>query len=112
MVARTGNVEYGVERSRLTGRGQHSGDAALQCGNLCRYGVVGGVRQSRIEVAVLLEVKESAHRIGGFVLVCRALHNGKYTGFAVFRLVPCVQAVGFQMQFAVIHNYLLYRFNP
>ena len=64
MVASLTDIEDGIEVGSLSAAGQHSPHATLQRGNLGGDGVVGGILQTGIEVALLLQVEELRHLVG------------------------------------------------
>ena len=94
MVPGGADVEDGEEVGRLAGRGQHSCRAALQGADLRSHPVRGGVLQAGVEVTGCLQVKQGPHGLAGGIAEGGALHNGDVAGFAVFRHIPGVEALG------------------
>ena len=105
MISRFTDIEYRVVICRLTGRSEHGSNAAFQLTDLLCHTVVGGILQSGVEIAFLLQIKQSAHLFGGFVFKGRALINGKYARLPVLRLPAGLNAYGF---FFVWFLHLLY----
>ena len=69
-------------------------DAEKMCIRDRCHAVVGGILQSGVEIAFLLQIKQSAHLFGGFVFKGRALINGKYAWLPVLRLPAGLNAYG------------------
>ena len=92
MVAGLADVEDGVEVGSLARRGEHGAHAPLQCADFLGHGIVGGILQSGIEVALLLQVEEQCHLVAVLIFEGGALNNGEFDGFAVFRLIARVDA--------------------
>ena len=89
------DIEQSEEVSRLTAGGQHSGDSALESGDLSRGHIVCGILQTGIKIAARLKVKELAHVVARGVLPCGALVDGKLARFAVSGLIARMQTFGF-----------------
>ena len=97
MVAAAGNVEHGEEVGGLAGACEHCRSAALQGGDLCRHGIAGGIAQAGIEIAVILQVKEPSHGVGGLIAESSTLNDGNLARFSVFRRITGLDAQGFGM---------------
>ena len=94
MVAAGGNVKHGVKRSRLTGRGKHSGGAALKLTNFGGDGIAGGVLQARIEISACLQIEKLAHILTCVIFKGCALNYRYLPRFAVTRSVSALYANG------------------
>ena len=97
VVARLADVEHGEEVRRLTGTREHRCHTAFHGRNLGCHGIVGGVLQTRVEVATGLQVEQVGHRVAGLVLESGALVDGKDARFAVFRLPAALYAQSFDL---------------
>ena len=97
MVAAAGNVKHGEEVGGLAGACEHCRSAAFQGGDLCRHGIAGGIAQAGIEIAVILQVKEPSHGVGGLIAEGGALNDGDLARLAVFRRITGLDAQGFGM---------------
>ena len=95
MVSRLTDVEHGVMVGRLSGGSEHGSHAALQLADLLRHAVVGGILQSGVEIAFLLQIEQPAHLLGGLIFKGRALINGKHARLPVLRLPAGLNAYGF-----------------
>ena len=82
MVTSLADVEYGVEIGRLAAAGQHGPYTTFQGCNLGCHGIVGGVLQTGIEIAVILQVEEAGHLFAGFIFKGCALVNGQNARFS------------------------------
>ena len=98
MVAAGGNVKHGVKRSRLTGRGKHSGGAALKLANFGGDGIAGGILQARIEISACLQIEKLAHILARVIFKGRALNYGYLPRLAVTRSVAALHANGISVQ--------------
>ena len=92
VVTRMADVDDCHHRSGLAGGRQHGADAAFQRGNLLLHGIQRGVAQAGVEKAVVVQIKEAAHRLRRFVAECRALHNRQNTRLPVAGVVSRVYA--------------------
>ena len=92
MVPRLTDIETGEEIGRLPGRCQHCRDTALQSRYSCGDRIIGGILQTRIEIAVVFEIEESGHILGRIVLECCALYDGNLPGLAVSGLITRLDA--------------------
>ena len=87
MVASLTDVEHGKEIGCLTRRGKHSPHSTLEGGYLASHGIVGGILQTSVEIALLLEVEQERHLIAVVVFECSTLHYGQFYRLSVFRLI-------------------------
>ena len=87
-------VEQGKKVGRLAAGGEHGSGAALQLADLFGHQVTGGVLQTRVEIAVGLQVKELAHVLAGGVLEGGGLDDGDLAGFAVSGRIAALHADG------------------
>ena len=87
-------VEQGEEVGSLAAGGEHGSGAALQLADLFGHQVTGGVLQTRVEIAVGLQVKELAHVLAGGVLEGGGLDDGNLAGFAVSGRIAALHADG------------------
>ena len=87
-------VEQGEEVGSLPAGSQHGSGAALQLADLFGHQVTGGVLQTRVEIAVGLQVKELAHVLAGGVLEGGGLDDGDLAGFAVSGRIAALHADG------------------
>ena len=101
VTARLADVEHREEVRRLAGAREHARGAALERGDLRRYGIVRRVLQTRVEVARGLEVEELAHVIGGLVPEGRRLDDGHLARLTVSRPVSRLHATRLD---ALIHG--------
>ena len=92
VVAGLADVEHGVEVGGLSATRQHGTHTTFESGNLGCHGVVGGVLQTGVEVAVFLQVKQFCHLVRVVVLERRALDDGQFDRFSVLGLVTCLHA--------------------
>ena len=97
MVAAAGNIEHGKEVGSLAGAGEHCRSAALQGGDLRRNGITGGIAQTGVKIAVVLQVKEPPHGVGGLIAESSTLNDGNLARFSVFRRITGLDAQGFGM---------------
>ena len=86
------DVEQREEVRRLAGARQHASGTALELGDLCRNGVVGGVLQTGVEISRLLEVEQTTHVLGRIVLPRRRLVDGDLTGLTVAGTIAALHA--------------------
>ena len=94
MVAGLTDVEDGIEIGSLSAAGEHCAHTALERGNLAGHGIVGGVLQTGIEIAFLLQVEEHGHLLRIIIFERRTLNNGQHAGVAVLGLPSCLYAKG------------------
>ena len=94
MVACLADVEHGIEVGGLSAAGQHGPHAPFELRNLLGHHVVGGVLQSGVEIAFLLEVEEHGHLLRVIIFECSALDDGRFDGFAILSLVASVHTEG------------------
>ena len=87
MVASLTDVEHGKEIGCLARRGKHSPHSTLEGGYLASHGIVGGILQTSVEIALLLEVEQERHLIAVVVFECSTLHYGQFYRLSVFRLI-------------------------
>ena len=92
MVASLADVEHGVEVGSLTRGGQYGAYTAFEGCNLGGYSIVGGVLQTGVEVAFLLQVEEVGHLLGIVILERGALVDGEHTRLAILGLPACLYA--------------------
>jgi len=93
------DIENGIERGGLAGSGQRSAGAAFERGDFRGHRVVGRILKARIKVPLPLKVEEPAHLLARIVFESGALDNRYRAGFAVFRRITRVDAVGFNTAF-------------
>lgn len=103
MISSLANIENGKEGSRLAGRRQDGGHAAFQFGNFSGNRLIGGVLEARIKESGFFQIKQLCHLFAGFVLERRALVNGQYAGFTLFRRPARLYAQGLRSQFLTHH---------
>ena len=94
MVAAGRNVEHGVKRSRLTGRGKHCSRAALKLAYFSGYTVAGGVLQARIEISACFQIEKPAHILACIIFKGCALNYRYLPRLAVTRSVSALYANG------------------
>ena len=99
MVASLADVEDGIERGGLPGGGEHAAHAALEGVDLGGHGIVGGVGQSGVEVALVLEVEEACHLLAGVILEGGTLVDGQLLRLSLGGVPPTVNAKGFEVLF-------------
>ena len=92
VVAGLADVEDGIEVGGLSRRGEHGTHTAFEGGDAACHGIVGRVLETRVEVALLLQVEEQRHLVAVLIFEGGALNNGEFDGFAVFRLIARVDA--------------------
>ena len=92
VVASLTDVEDGVEVGSLSAGGEHSAHATFKCRNLTCHGIVGGVLQTGVEIAFLLQVEEHGHLLRIIIFERRTLNNGQHAGVAVLGLPSCLYA--------------------
>ena len=90
MVARLTNIEDGVEVGCLSTACQHGTHAAFQSCYLRSNGIVGGILQTGIEVALLLQIEQLGHLVGVIILESGRLDNGQLYGFPILCPVACM----------------------
>ena len=83
MVACLTYIKYGIEISGLARRSEHGSHSTFQCGNLLCHGVIRGVLQSRIEIALFLQVEEHGHFFGVVIFKCCTLNDRKLTRLTI-----------------------------
>lgn len=103
MIPSLANIENGKEGSRLAGRRQNGGHTALQFGNFSGNRLIGGVLEACIKESGFFQIKQFCHLFAGLVLERRALVNGQYAGFALFRRPARLHAQGLRSQFLIHH---------
>ena len=94
VIPAAGDIEHGIERSRLARRRQHGCGAAFQIRDLGRHKVVRGILQAGIEISRGLQIEKGAHGFAGSVFERGALVDGHLTGIAVAGLVAGLHAPG------------------
>ena len=92
MIAGAGDVEHREEVRRLARGGEHGRRAAFQLRDLRRHGIVGGVRQARVEVAGLLQIEQAPHMLARVVLPRGVLVDGHLARLAVAGPPPALHA--------------------
>ena len=92
MVASLADVEDGIEIGCLTRRGQYGTDTTFEGCNLLSHSVVGGVSQTGVEVAILLQVEEVGHLLCIVILERGALDDREYARFTILGLPACLYA--------------------
>ena len=92
VVAGLADVEHCVEVGCLAAGGEHASHTAFQRGYLGCHGIVGGILQPCIEIAVFLQVEELGHLVGVVILEGGALDDGRLDGLAVAGLVAGMYA--------------------
>ena len=103
MIPSLANIENGKEGSRLAGRRQNGGHTALQFGNFSGNRLIAGVLEACIKESGFFQIKQFCHLFAGLVLERRALVNGQYAGFALFRRPARLHAQGLRSQFLIHH---------
>ena len=73
VVAGLADVKHGVEGGCLAAGGKHGGHTAFERCYFGGHGVVGGVLQASIEVALVLQVEETGHLLAIIILKGSAL---------------------------------------
>ena len=76
----------------LTGSGKHCAYAAFKLCDLSGNGAERRVGQTCIEEAVLFKVKQLSEGSCTVIFEGSALHDRNHAGFAVFRVIACLQA--------------------
>ena len=79
------DIEERDEVRRLTRRGQHRGDAALEIRDLRGNRVTGRVCETGVEIAAFFQIEELTHFVARIVLERGRLNDGQDAGFPVFR---------------------------
>ena len=64
MAARLTDIEESIEVGSLAAAGEHGTHSTLELGYLLGHGIIGGVLQAGVEVALLLQVKQHGHLVG------------------------------------------------
>ena len=100
-VACRAQIEDGQQGCRLTGRGQHRADAALEGRDLLLYRIAGRVGKARVD-ALHRHVEQGRDLCGRVKAVSGGLHDRHDARTAVFRLVAFMQAFCFDFHI----NYL------
>ena len=97
-VARRAQVEDGDHGSCLARAGQHRADAALQLCNLLFNRVAGRVGETGVH-ELSRHVEQAGDVRGRVKAVGGGLHDRQRARAAVFRLVACMQAAGFDFHY-------------
>ena len=105
VVARFADIEAGKEIGSLTAGGQHSSYSTLKRCNLSSNSIVGGVLQTRIEIATLFKVKQLSHLVAGFVFEGCALYNRQLARLAFLRRIAGLHALRAYLSFLHIYLY-------
>ena len=92
MIAGARDVEHREEVRRLARGGEHGRTSAFQLRDLRRHGIVGGVRQARVEVAGLLQIEQAPHMLARVVLPRGVLVDGHLARLAVAGPPPALHA--------------------
>ena len=92
MVTCLADVENSIEISSLTTGGQHGTNAAFEGCNLGGNSVIGGVLQTRVEIAFLFQVEEVSHLLCVVILESGTLDDGKHARITILRLPSCLNA--------------------
>ncbi len=103
MISSLANIKNGKEGSRLAGRRQNGGHTAFQFSDFSGNRLVGGILEACIKKAGFFQIKQFCHLFAGLILERRALVNGQYAGFALFRRPARLHAQGFRSQFPIHH---------
>ena len=90
-------VEDGKEVSRLTGGGQHTGDAAFERGDFGGDGIACRVLQPGVEIAGLFEIEKRRHFGRAVIFEGCGLDDGENTRLAIFRLPTSLNANGIEI---------------
>ena len=92
MVAGLADIEAGEEIGRLPRGCQNCTDTAFHLRDPGRYIVAGGILETRIEVARILEVEEPGHLLAVLILEGGTLDNWNLAGFAPLGSVSALNA--------------------
>ena len=92
-VAGLKDIQQREQRSRLTGGGTHSADAALQHVYLLLHSHNGGVLEAGVDKALGGVVEDGCHVVGGVIDVGGALDYGDYSGLGILGGIACVEAL-------------------
>ena len=108
VVAGLTNIEHGIEVGSLSARREHGPHPTFERSNLSGHGIVGGILQTRIEIALLFQIEKVGHLFCIIILERGALHNGQHARLSVLGLPPCLHAQcgRFQIFFHVRLNVL------
>ncbi len=94
VVAGLADVEHGIEVGSLTAAGEHASHASFEGGDFLCHGIVGGILQTCIEIALFLQVEELCHFVGVIILESGALDDGHLYGLAILGFVSGLHAKG------------------
>ena len=94
VIAAAGNIENGQQVRRLPRCGAQGAHAAFELGNLAFHGIDGGIGQTGIEKAFVLQIEQARNGGSGFIGEGRALRYGQDAGFAVAGRIAAVEDKG------------------
>ena len=94
VIAAAGNIENGQQVRRLPRCGAQGAHAAFELGNLAFHGIDGGIGQTGIEKAFVLQIEQARNGGSGFIGEGRALRYGQDAGFAVAGRIAAVKTKG------------------